>query len=84
MVTPKNASGHEEVSIMASTTVRMKTITSTTKLQTTLDVRLLLYWQKIGLEKTLPNGCELIYLFPSHRMLAQLKMRLGIWAVRPT
>jgi hypothetical protein len=42
MVTPKNASGHDEVSIMASTTVRMKTITSTTKLQTTLDVRLLL------------------------------------------
>jgi hypothetical protein len=42
MVTPKNASGHDEVSIMASTTVRMKTITSTTKLQTTLDVKLLL------------------------------------------
>jgi hypothetical protein len=42
MVMPKNASGHDEVSIMASTTVRMKTITSTTKLQTTLDVKLLL------------------------------------------
>jgi len=40
MVMAKKASGQEEVSIIAKTTVKMKMMTSTTKLQTTLEVRL--------------------------------------------